>query len=67
MRTLKQARNDKGIKQIAIAKAIGTTRQTYAKYEKDPSIMTVGQAMAACDFIGVKIEDIFFGPEGKFN
>lgn len=67
MRTLKQARNDKGIKQIAVANAIGITRQTYAKYEKNPSLMTVGQAMAACNFIGVKMEDVFFGPEGKFN
>lgn len=67
MRTLKQARSDKGIKQVAVANAIGITRQTYAKYEKDPSLMTVAQAMAACSFIGVKMEDVFFGQEGKFN
>lgn len=67
MRTLKEARNDKGVKQCAIANAIGISRQTYSKYEKDPSLMTVGQAIAACNFLGVEMEDIFFGPEGKFN
>ena len=61
MQTLREARDKKGIKQNAVADALGITRQTYAKYELDPSIMTVAQAKAACDFIGCDVDEIFFG------
>lgn len=61
MLTLKEARESRGIKQIAVADAINVTRQTYAKYEDEPQNMTILQAQAACDFIGVDISDIFFG------
>jgi putative transcriptional regulator len=61
MLTLKEARESRGIKQIAVADALKVTRQTYAKYEEEPRNMTVLQAQAACDFIGVDIGDIFFG------
>lgn len=61
MLTLKEARENRGIKQKAVADALGITRQTYAKYEENPRIMTVLQAEKACDFIGYEIGDIFFG------
>lgn len=61
MLTLKEAREAKGIKQMAVADALKITRQTYAKYEDNPRIMPVFQAEAACDFIGCDIGDIFFG------
>lgn len=61
MDTLKQARENRGIKQYAVADAIGVTRQTYAKYEENPREMTVAQAEAACTFIGCDINQIFFG------
>ena len=61
MQTLKEARESRGIKQIAVADALNITRQTYAKYEDDPRNMTILQAQKACDFIGVDIGDIFFG------
>lgn len=61
MQTLKEARESRGIKQIAVANALNVTRQTYAKYEDEPHNMTVLQAQTACDFIGVDIGDIFFG------
>jgi len=61
MQTLKEAREAKGIKQYAVADALNITRQTYAKYEDNPRIMPVGQAEAACKFIGVELRDIFFG------
>ena len=61
MLTLKEARESRGIKQIAVADALKVTRQTYAKYEDEPQNMTVLQAQIACDFIGVDIGDIFFG------
>lgn len=61
MQTLKEAREARGIKQIAVANALKITRQTYAKYEENPRIMPVYQAEAACDFIGCDISQIFFG------
>lgn len=61
MLTLKEAREARGIKQIAVADALKVTRQTYAKYEDNPRIMPIYQAEAACDFIGCSIGDIFFG------
>ena len=60
MQTLKEAREERGIKQKAVADALKITRQTYAKYEDDPRLMTVYQAEAACDFIGCDLNDIFF-------
>lgn len=63
MKSLKEAREDRGIKQLAVAEAIGVTRQTYAKYEEDPRQMTVFQAEAACAFIGCDVSQIFFGSE----
>ena len=65
MRTLKEARTDKGIKQCAVAEAIGVTRQTYAKYEDNPAIMPIGKAVSACRFIGVEISEIFFADRGN--
>ena len=60
MQTLKEARESRGIKQKAVADALKITRQTYAKYEENPSLMTVYQAKAACAFIGCDINQIFF-------
>lgn len=64
MKTLKEAREEKGIKINAIAGHLGITRQTYSKYEKNPSIMSIEQAKAACSFIGCNVSDIFFGEQG---
>lgn len=61
MLTLKEAREARGIKQVAVADALKVSRQTYAKYEENPRNMTVYQAEAACAFIGCDIADIFFG------
>ena len=63
MQTLKEARERRGIKQIAVAEALGVTRQTYAKYEIDGRDMSIAQAKKACEFIGCDISDIFFGSE----
>ena len=61
MKSLKEAREERGIKQKAVANALHITRQTYAKYEENPRVMPVYQAEAACAFIGCDINDIFFG------
>lgn len=63
MQTLKEAREKRGIKQNAVADALNITRQTYAKYEDNPRIMPIYQAEAACEFIGVELDEIFFSKE----
>lgn len=65
MKTLREAREERGIKQVAVADALKMTRQTYAKYEDDPRSMPVYQAEAACAFIGCDLSEIFFGNESS--
>ena len=65
MITLKEAREKRGIKQNAVANAIKVSRQTYAKFEDNPRLMTVGQAEAACVFMGYDVSEIFFGEESS--
>lgn len=67
METLREARERRGIKQNAVADAIGVSRQTYATYERYPRTMRIEAAKAACDFIGCDISDIFFGDGVKFK
>lgn len=59
MKTLKEIREEKGIKQVAVADHLGIARQTYAGYEDNPQAMSVAQARAVCDFLNCPIEDIF--------
>ena len=65
MQTLKEAREKRGIQQKAVAEALKVSRQTYAKYEKRPELMTVCQAVTACNFIGCRVDDIFFGSKAS--
>ena len=67
MYTLREARESRGIKQKAIADAIGVTRQTYAKYEDNPRLMPIGKAEDACAFMRFDISDIFFGDGGSLT
>lgn len=60
MKTLKEAREERGIKQLAVAEAIGVSRQTYAAYEQDHQHMPLAKAEAACEFIGCNPHEIFF-------
>lgn len=65
MQTLKEIRESRGVKQIAIAEHMGITRQTYASYEENPRSMTIDQALAACAFLHCKVSDIFLLSEVK--
>ena len=61
MITLREAREARGIKQKAVAEAIGVTRQTYAKYEENPRLMPMGKAEDAVAFMRYDMDEIFFG------
>ena len=59
MQTLKEIRESRGVKQIAIAEYLGITRQTYASYEENPRRMTIDQALVVCAFLHCTLSDIF--------
>ena len=59
MQTLREIRESRGVKQVAIAERLGVARQTYASYEENPRSMTVDQALAVCAFLHCKLSDIF--------
>lgn len=59
MGRLKEYREKKGVKLIAVADHLGVTRQTYSNYEENQDAMSVGQARAVCDFLGCSVDDIF--------
>jgi putative transcriptional regulator len=59
MQTLKEARERKGVKQVAVADYLGVARQTYANYEQNQEQMSIEQAKAVCKFLGVDVADIF--------
>ena len=61
--TLKEMREARGVKQIAIAEHLGITRQTYSSYEDNPRSMTVEQALAVCAFLHCDVSDIFLPNE----
>ena len=63
MTRLREMREKKGVKAVAIANYLGVTRQTYSIYEDNPERMSVAQAKAVCDFLGCSVNDIFFDQE----
>lgn len=65
MKTLESVRKSKGISKVAVARHIGVTEKTYAKYEAHPQTMSVKTANAVAGFLGVDLSDIFFLGNGK--
>lgn len=59
MSRVKDVRKERGIKQNAIAEHLKITRQTYARYEDNPELLTIGQARAICEFLHCDMNDIF--------
>ena len=59
--TMKQARVGINATQQDIADRMGIHVQTYAKLEKNPEDVTVGQAVLFAKIVNLPISDIFFG------
>ena len=55
MGSLREFRESRGVKQIAVANYVGVSRQTYARYEEHPESMNLKQAKLVCDFLGCDI------------
>lgn len=63
MRSLKDMREARGVKQKALAQRLGVTRQTLARYENNQEKMTIEQAKTVCDFLNCDIAEIFLPEE----
>ncbi|MEE1158646.1 MAG: helix-turn-helix transcriptional regulator [Atopobiaceae bacterium] len=58
MRSLKELRDRKGMTQETIARYLGITRQTYAKYEQEPEKLTIDQAIVLCDILDCDFDSL---------
>lgn len=58
--SLKQARLMNEITQDAIAKKLEVSTDTYRKLERNPELVTVGQAKEISEILGVAYDKIFF-------
>ncbi|MFD1883946.1 helix-turn-helix transcriptional regulator [Paenibacillus wenxiniae] len=63
--TMKQARMLADKKQKEIAEVMGVHPQTYGKWEKNPDLITIGEAKQFCELVGVDFESIFFSSESN--
>lgn len=59
--SIAETRSGLGITQSDMANELGITRQTYAKMEQDPGMMTIREARIVCSVLGKRFEEIFFG------
>ena len=65
MATIKEVREEKGVKQKAVAQYLGVSRQTYSHYEKHPEAMSIAQAKLVCEFLGCSLASLFLPSEGN--
>lgn len=57
---ISEARNKANLTQEQVAGYLGISRVTYGKMERDPELITLGDAKILASLFGVDIEDIFF-------
>lgn len=57
---LVEARKAAKMTQSETAASLGVSRPTYAKMEKNPDIITIGDASKLARLFGVKVDQIFF-------
>lgn len=58
---LKQARLLRGRKQTEMAEKLNVQVQTYRKLERNPDLVTIGQAKIISDYLNIPYDNIFFG------
>ena len=58
--TLVDARKSARYSQAEVAGVLGISRPTYAKMEKDPGIISIGDAKVLAKLFGVDVAEIFF-------
>lgn len=65
--TLKKARVLAEVSQADMAKAVGISRGTYMKLEKNPDTATIAQAKAISSFLDIPYDEIFFGKRSTLS
>lgn len=65
LRSIRRAKAEEAHRYAAatVAKAMGVSRVTYAKWEEHPEKMSVGQARKLADYLGCSVDDLFYLPE----
>ena len=59
--TLRQARKASEVSQKSMAAALGISKNTYLKIEKQPDTATIAQAKKISEILNVSYDEIFFG------
>lgn len=58
MPTIRELREQKGISQGQIASYLGISRQTYARYERCPELLSIDQAQILCGLLGCDFDTL---------
>lgn len=58
--TIKAARINAELSQMEMAKALGMSRDTYRKIEKQPGRASIEQARKISEITGIALDDLFF-------
>lgn len=64
---MKQARQEKGLSQQALAAALGVSRQTINAIEKGDYNPTIRLCIGICRVLGLTLNDLFWPQEEKEN
>lgn len=59
--SLKSARINRNLTQKQLGSLVGVHENTIAKWENDPTKMSIGNAEKVCAALDYKLSDIFFG------
>lgn len=60
--SLKMARIGVGLSQAEIADELGVNINTYGRWEKDPGVMSINDAVRVCRIVGREFDEIKFLP-----
>ena len=63
MKTLREVRENKGVKKVAVQRMLGVSQPTYDRYELYPGEMRAKDLEKVLSFLGVSRGDIFLTTE----
>ena len=63
MKTLREVRENKGVKKVAVQRMLGVSQPTYDRYELYPGEMRAKDLERVLSFLGVSRGDIFLAAE----
>ena len=63
MKTLREVRENKGVKKVAVKRMLGVSQPTYDRYELYPGEMRAKDLERVLSFLGVSRGDIFLATE----